>query len=41
MFQDYALFPWQTVSGNVEFGLATDRPARLSRAERATHACAA
>jgi len=21
MFQDYALFPWQTVSGNVEFGL--------------------
>jgi NitT/TauT family transport system ATP-binding protein len=21
MFQDYALFPWQTVRGNVEFGL--------------------
>ena len=21
MFQDYALFPWQTVAGNVEFGL--------------------
>src|SRR6185369_1709182 len=21
MFQDYALFPWRTVQGNVEFGL--------------------
>src|SRR6188768_4037823 len=38
MFQDYALFPWQTVSGNVEFGLrygpagaGLDAPARAER----------
>ncbi len=41
MFQDYALFPWRTVRGNVEFGLvygpagrglsAADRHERVSR----------
>ena len=42
MFQDYALFPWQTVAGNVEFGLrygpagaGLDTAARLER----TRAC--
>ena len=41
MFQDYALFPWQTVRGNVEFGLlhgpagaSLDRAAREERVRR-------
>jgi NitT/TauT family transport system ATP-binding protein len=41
MFQDYALFPWQTVWGNVEFGLlhgpagaGLDRAAREARVRR-------
>ncbi|MEO8753548.1 MAG: ATP-binding cassette domain-containing protein [Casimicrobiaceae bacterium] len=41
MFQDYALFPWQTVWGNVEFGLrygpagnGLDRDARAQRVRR-------
>jgi len=41
MFQDYALFPWQTVRGNVEFGLlhgpagaGLDRAAREERVRR-------
>ena len=41
MFQDYALFPWQTVWGNVEFGLrhgpagaGLDRAAREERVRR-------
>ena len=41
MFQDYALFPWQTVQGNVEFGLrygpagaGLDREAREHRVRR-------
>jgi NitT/TauT family transport system ATP-binding protein len=41
MFQDYALFPWQTVSGNVEFGLrygpagaGLDNAARAQRVRR-------
>jgi len=38
MFQDYALFPWQTVEGNVGFGLAHgpagDGLAQEARAER-------
>ena len=41
MFQDYALFPWRTVRGNVEFGLVfgpagrgLDRKAREARVER-------
>lgn len=36
VFQDYALFPWRTVQGNVEFGLKFGpRGAGLSEAERA------
>jgi NitT/TauT family transport system ATP-binding protein len=42
MFQDYALFPWQTVWGNVEFGLrygpagaGLDAEARRDRVRRA------
>lgn len=31
IFQEYALFPWRTVQGNVEFGL---KMARVKRAER-------
>ena len=41
MFQDYALFPWQTVWGNIEFGLLygpagheLDRAAREARVRR-------
>jgi NitT/TauT family transport system ATP-binding protein len=35
MFQDYALFPWRTVRGNVEFGLRYGPAGRgLSREER-------
>jgi NitT/TauT family transport system ATP-binding protein len=35
MFQDYALFPWRTVRGNVEFGLVHGPAgAGLSRKER-------
>ena len=41
MFQDYALFPWQTVQGNVEFGLrygpagaGLEREARDERVRR-------
>ena len=41
MFQDYALFPWRTVSGNVEFGLlygpagrGLDAAARAERVRR-------
>lgn len=37
VFQQYALFPWRTAAGNVEFGLeAKGVPAR-ERAERARH----
>jgi NitT/TauT family transport system ATP-binding protein len=35
MFQDYALFPWRTVKGNIEFGLVYGPPGKgLSVAER-------
>ncbi|MBL8588277.1 MAG: ABC transporter ATP-binding protein [Methylobacteriaceae bacterium] len=35
MFQDYALYPWLTVSQNIGFGLENGTPGRgLSRAER-------
>jgi NitT/TauT family transport system ATP-binding protein len=35
MFQDYALFPWRTVKGNIEFGLVYGPPGKgLSAAER-------
>ena len=35
MFQDYALFPWRTVKGNIEFGLVYGPPGRgLSRDAR-------
>jgi NitT/TauT family transport system ATP-binding protein len=35
MFQDYALFPWRTVKGNIEFGLVYGPPGQgLSVADR-------
>ncbi len=35
MFQDYALMPWQTVDGNVGFGLAHGTPGQgMSKAQR-------
>ena len=35
MFQDYALFPWRTVKGNIEFGLVYGPPGKgLSAGER-------
>ena len=35
MFQDYALFPWRTVRGNIEFGLLFGKPGQgVSAAER-------
>jgi NitT/TauT family transport system ATP-binding protein len=35
MFQDYALFPWRTVKGNIEFGLVYGPPGKgLSAEER-------
>ena len=38
MFQDYALFPWQTVWGNVEFGLRYGPAGNGSRRRRAQRA---
>jgi len=35
VFQSYALFPWKTVRGNVEFGLKMQRVRRTQRRERA------
>jgi NitT/TauT family transport system ATP-binding protein len=35
VFQSYALFPWKTVRGNVEFGLKMKGLSRAERAERA------
>jgi NitT/TauT family transport system ATP-binding protein len=35
VFQSYALFPWKTVRGNVEFGLKMQGLARAPRRERA------
>ncbi|GAA2375054.1 ABC transporter ATP-binding protein [Catellatospora methionotrophica] len=37
IFQQYALFPWLTVRGNVEFGLRTAGVGRRERRERAEH----
>jgi len=37
MFQDYALFPWLTVAGNVEFGPRARRLGRAQRREIAAH----
>jgi ABC-type proline/glycine betaine transport system ATPase subunit len=31
VFQEYALFPWHTVSRNIEFGLRKRVPAREAR----------
>lgn len=35
VFQSYALFPWKTVRGNVEFGLKVRRISKEARRERA------
>ena len=44
MFQDYALFPWRTVRGNIEFGLQFGKPGRgvspLERTRRVDEAIA-
>jgi NitT/TauT family transport system ATP-binding protein len=37
VFQQYALFPWRTALGNVEFGLEAIGVSRAERAERARH----
>ena len=37
VFQSYALFPWQTVQGNVEFGLRMQRVPAETRRRRAAH----
>jgi NitT/TauT family transport system ATP-binding protein len=37
VFQQYALFPWRTALGNVEFGLEAVGLPRTARAERARH----
>ncbi|MFI7439320.1 ABC transporter ATP-binding protein [Nonomuraea indica] len=37
VFQQYALFPWRTAAGNVEFGLEAKGVARRERAELARH----
>ncbi|MFD4754550.1 MULTISPECIES: ABC transporter ATP-binding protein [unclassified Streptomyces] len=40
VFQQYALFPWLTVRGNVEFGLRLTRLPAAERRRRADHAIA-
>jgi NitT/TauT family transport system ATP-binding protein len=37
VFQQYSLFPWQTVLGNVEFGLRLQGVARRERQDKARH----
>jgi NitT/TauT family transport system ATP-binding protein len=37
VFQQYALFPWRTAQGNVEFGLEAKGVPRRERIERARH----
>ncbi|MFD1939279.1 ABC transporter ATP-binding protein [Nonomuraea mangrovi] len=37
VFQQYALFPWRTATGNVEFGLEAKAVPKKERAERARH----
>ncbi len=37
VFQSYALFPWKTVQGNVEFGLKMQRVPGAERRRRAAH----
>jgi NitT/TauT family transport system ATP-binding protein len=37
VFQSYALFPWKTVRGNVEFGLKMQGVSRAERRRRAGH----
>jgi ABC-type nitrate/sulfonate/bicarbonate transport system ATPase subunit len=40
MFQDYALFPWRTVWGNVEYGLVYGPPDAASPPTPAARGCA-
>lgn len=37
IFQEYGLFPWRSVLGNVEFGLASEGVNRAERREKALH----
>lgn len=37
VFQQYALFPWKTAAGNVEFGLEAAGVGRAARRDRARH----
>jgi NitT/TauT family transport system ATP-binding protein len=37
VFQEFALFPWKTVIGNVTYGLARQGIGRVDRLERARH----
>ncbi len=37
VFQQYALFPWKTAQGNVEFGLEVKGVSKAQRADRARH----
>ncbi len=37
IFQQYALFPWMTVRGNVEFGLKLQKLGKVERRQRAMH----
>jgi NitT/TauT family transport system ATP-binding protein len=37
MFQDYALFPWLTVTGNIEYGLKRKGTAKAQRSEIVHH----
>jgi NitT/TauT family transport system ATP-binding protein len=37
VFQEFALLPWRTVQGNVEFGLELKRQSPRERRERASH----
>jgi NitT/TauT family transport system ATP-binding protein len=37
MFQDYALFPWLTIAGNIAFGLGAQKLSKAERDDRVRH----